>query len=356
MAKNKGLGAAKAGKKDEFYTQLTDIEKELQHYRSFFKDKVVLCNCDDPRISNFFRYFALNFKWLGIKKLITTCYKNQNVDLFSENMAEQAVYLEYDGTTINNSLPNLDEIGIKPLKGDGDFRSDECIELLKQADVVVTNPPFSLQREFIAQLIKYKKKFLILGNINNLATKDLAPFVIQNQLWLGVSIHSGDRKFLVPDDYPLNAAGCGIDENGNRFIRVKSVRWFTNIDYPTRHEDLILYQQYSPDAYPTFGNFKDCIVVEDTTDIPNDWFGLMAVPITFLDKYSPNQFEIIAITNDTEWLRANGAERIGDEILAKARKQGNKSHITANMVSLYYFKQDGTIKFTYPKLIIKRKL
>jgi len=356
MASNKGLRTAKAGKKDEFYTQLTDIEKEIQHYRAFFKDKVVLCNCDDPRISNFFRYFALNFKWLGLKKLITTCYKNQNVDLFSENTAERAVYLEYDGTTINNTLPSIDEIGIKELKGDGDFRSAECIELLKQADVVVTNPPFSLFREYVSQLIKYEKKFIILGNINNLATKELAPYLTNNQLWLGVSIHSGDRKFLVPDDYPLKASTCGIDEDGNRFIKVKSVRWITNVDYEARHEDLPLYRSYTPEAYPSFGNFKNCIVVTDTVDIPMDYYGLMAVPITFLDKYNPSQFEIVSITCDTNWLKANGVERIGEEVIDKARKQGNKSHITANMVSLYYYKPDGTIKFVYPMLIIKRKI
>lgn len=356
MASNKGLRVAKASKKDEFYTQLTDIEKEIQHYRHYFKDKVVLCNCDDPRISNFFRYFALNFKWLGLKKLITTCYQNQNVDLFSENNTEKAIYLEYDGTTVNNSLPNIDEIGIKELKGDGDFRSAECIELLKQADIVVTNPPFSLLREYIQQLMNYNKKFIILGNINNLATKDLAPYLINNQLWLGVSIHSGDRKFYVPDDYPLKASGCGIDENGKRFIKVKSVRWFTNLDYDARHVDIPLYRKYTPENYPTFGNWKDCIVVSDTPEIPIDYYGLMAVPITFLDKYNPSQFDIISITCDTAWLRSNGVERIGEEVLAKARKQGNKSHITANMTSLYYYKPDGKIHFVYPMLIIKRKV
>ncbi|WP_303390328.1 adenine-specific methyltransferase EcoRI family protein, partial [Bacteroides caecimuris] len=244
---NKNLNKAKEAKKDEFYTQLEDINNELRHYREHFRGKTVLCNCDDPRVSNFFKYFAYNFEFLGLKKLIATCYKNQDVNLFSEGTSEQAVYLVYEGDKNGNHIPDDEEIEVLPLKGDGDFRSEECIEFLKEADIVVTNPPFSLFREYVAQLIKYDKKFLIIGNVNAITTKDIFPLIMEGKMWFGASIHSGDRKFWVPDDYPLNAAGCGVDDTGKKFIKVKGVRWFTNLDYKERHEDLILYKRYSED-------------------------------------------------------------------------------------------------------------
>ena len=291
---NKNLNKAKEAKKDEFYTQLEDINNELRHYREHFRCKTVLCNCDDPRVSNFFTYFAYNFEFLGLKKLITTCYKNQNIDLFSQNKSEQAVYLTYEGDKNGDHIPNAEEIGVKPLKGDGDFRSKECIELLKEADIVVTNPPFSLFREYVAQLMEYDKKFLIIGNVNAITYKEIFPLMMNNQIWLGASIHSGDRKFWVPNDYELNAAGCGIDESGKKFIRVKGVRWFTNLDFKERHEDIILYKRYTSNEYPKFENL-DAINVNRTEDIPCDYDGLMGVPITFMDKYNPEQFEILGI-------------------------------------------------------------
>lgn len=294
MAK-RTIDKAKAAKKDEFYTQLEDINNELRHYREHFRGKTVLCNCDDPRVSNFFTYFAYNFEFLGLKKLITTCYKNQNMDLFSQNDCETAVYLEYYGDKNGNHIPDAEEIGIKPLKGDGDFRSKECIELLKEADIVVTNPPFSLFREYIAQLMAYDKKFLIVGNINVVSYKEVFPLLRANKMWLGPSITSGDRKFYVPSDYPLNAAGCGIDENGHHYIRVKGVRWFTNLDHKKRHEDLILYKSYSPEEYPTYDNY-DAINVNKTAEIPFDFDGIMGVPITFIDKYNPDQFRILGMS------------------------------------------------------------
>ena len=244
---NKNLNKAKEAKKDEFYTQLEDINNEVRHYREHFRGKTVLCNCDDPRVSNFFTYFAYNFEFLGLKKLITTCYKNQDADLFSVNQSEQAVYLIYEGDKNGDRIPNADEIGVHPLKGDGDFRSAECIELLKQADIVVTNPPFSLFREYVAQLIEYDKKFLIIGNVNAVTYKEIFPLIKDNKIWLGASIHSGDRKFWVPDSYELNAASCGIDETGRKYIRVKGVRWFTNLDYTKRHEDIITYRMFATD-------------------------------------------------------------------------------------------------------------
>lgn len=294
MAEKKSFREAKTAKKDEFYTQLVDIEKELKHYRNHFRGKTVLCNCDDPRVSNFFHYFSYNFEQLGLKKLITTCYKNQERDLFSQHNSERAIWLEYMGDHNGNRIPDPEEIGINYLQGDGDFRSQECIELLKQADIVVTNPPFSLFREFLDQLIKYDKKFLIIGNVNAVSYKETFQLFKENKVWMGASIHSGDREFGVPDDYPLNAAGCRQDEQGRKYIRVKGVRWFTNLDYKERHEDLILYKRYTPEEYPKYDNY-DAINVNKTADIPLDYYGVMGVPITFLDKFNPDQFEIITL-------------------------------------------------------------
>ena len=289
---NKNLNQAKNAKKDEFYTQLVDIENELRHYREHFRGKTVLCNCDDPRVSNFFHYFSYNFEQLGLKKLITTCYKNQERDLFSQHDSERAIWLEYTGDHNGNRVPDPEEIGINYLKGDGDFRSPECIELLKRADIVVTNPPFSLFREYINQLMKYNKKFLIIGNINAVSYKETFQLFKEGKVWLGASIHSGDREFGVPDDYPLTAAGWRLDENGKKYIRVKGVRWFTNLDFKERHEELILYKHYTPEEYPKYDNY-DAININKTTDIPTDYDGIIGVPITFLDKYCPDQFDII---------------------------------------------------------------
>ena len=289
---NKDLNEAKAAKKDEFYTQLSDIERELLHYKHHFRGKTVLCNCDDPRVSNFFHYFAYQFEHLRLKKLITTCYKNQRPDMFSRHDSEKAIYLEYNGALSNNRTPNADEIGIKHLQSDGDFRNSECIALMRQADVVSTNPPFSLFREYVALLVEHKKNFLIIGNINAVSYKEIFQLIKENKLWLGPSIRSGDREFGVPEYYPLEAASCRVDSDGKKFIRVKGVRWFTNLDHKKRHEDMVLYKKYSADEYPKYDNY-DAINVDKTVDIPVDYAGVMGVPITFLDKYNPDQFEII---------------------------------------------------------------
>jgi hypothetical protein len=291
---NTNLGKAREAKKDEFYTQLPDIEKEIRNYKEHFKGKVVLCNCDDPRVSNFFHYFSHNFMELGLKKLITTCYKSQNADLFSENDSEKAIYLEYAGEKNRGKVPTPERIGLQHLDGDGDFRSKECIELLKQADIVVTNPPFSLFREYAAQLVEHGKKFVIIGNQNAITYKDIFKLIRDNKMWLGASIHSGDREFGVPKDYPLNAASFRVDEKGNKFIRVKGVRWFTNLDYKERHEDLILHKKYNLSEYSKYDNYE-AINVDKTNDIPLDYDGAMGVPITFLDKYNPEQFELVGL-------------------------------------------------------------
>ena len=307
-----GLSAAKSAKKDEFYTQMTDIERELQHYWKHFQGKVVLCNCDDPYESYFFKYFALRFNQLGLKKLICTCYDGSPVagtqlSLFSldaEGNEKKTAYkveitevqdINGDGAvdlTDVESLIKNDHNVLSVLKGNGDFRSQECIELLKQADIVVTNPPFSLFREYVAQLVEYDKKFLIIGNINVVTYKEVFPLIRDNKMWLGPSITSGDRKFNVPEDYPLNAAGCGIDSDGKRYIRVKGVRWFTNLDHNKRHEELDLVCRYTSEEYPKYDNYN-AINIGKTVDIPYDYDGYMGVPITFLDKYNPDQFEII---------------------------------------------------------------
>lgn len=334
---NKNLNKAKEAKKDEFYTQLEDINNELRHYREHFRGKTVLCNCDDPRVSNFFKYFAYNFEFLGLKKLIATCYKSQDVNLFSEGASEQAVYLVYEGDKKGNNIPDDDEIEVLPLKGDGDFRSAECIEFLKEADIVVTNPPFSLFREYVAQLVKYDKKFLIIGNVNAVTYKEVFPLIMNNQIWFGASIHSGDRKFLVPDNYELNAAGCGIDESGRKYIRVKGVRWFTNLDYKERHEDIILYKQYNPDEYPSYINC-DAIEVSKTSEIPLDYDGKMGVPITFLDKYNPEQFEILGKSSDI-------ADMI--EIRKMDNVQGGGPR--------FYVMKNGVPTRMYERILIRRK-
>lgn len=316
---NKNLNAAKTAKKDEFYTQLNDIERELQHYQHHFRGKTVLCNCDDPYESNFFKYFALRFNQLGLKKLICTCYNGSPIqgnelvirfDTFDDEPKKVAYAVEITEVKDMNGDGAVDLSDVRYLLLNnknvmrtlqtGDFRSAECIRLLQEADIVVTNPPFSLFREYLAQLMLYEKKFLIIGNMNSITYKDVFPLVKENKIWYGPSISSGDRKFNVPDDYPLNASTCGVDESGKRFIRVKGVRWFTNLDHKKRHEVLDFVRRYSPEDYPEYDNYK-AIEVGKTTDIPMDYNGVMGVPITFLDKYNPVQFEIIGITeNNTE--------------------------------------------------------
>ena len=314
-ADNRNLQQARKAKKDEFYTQLADIEKELKHYKDQFRGKIVYCNCDDPYESNFFKYFAANFNALGLKKLITTSYSGspiagQQLPLFEIEGLKEIKPKDAEAHRIEiNEVPDFNKDGAidlkdieqllkhtanvcAPLKGNGDFRSQECIELLKQADIVCTNPPFSLFREYVAQLVEYDKKFLIIGNLNAITYKEIFPLIKENKMWLGVSIHSGDREFRVPDDYPLNAAGYRVDKEGNKYIRVKGVRWFTNLDYKERHEELTLYKKYTPEEYPKYDNYN-AIEVSKTSDIPMDYDGVMGVPISFLDKHNPDQFEIV---------------------------------------------------------------
>ena len=291
MAK-KSFREAKVAKKDEFYTQLVDIENELKHYKEHFKGKTVLCTCDDPRVSNFFHYFSYNFEKLGLKRLITTCYKNQNRDLFSNNDSERAIWLEYFGDRNGNLVPDPEEIGINYFDGDGDFRSPECIELLKQSDIVVTNPPFSLFREYVAQLMKYEKKFVIVGHQNAIKYKEIFPLIKDNKLWLGYGFKGGAGHFISKYE---DTATAGDHREG--MIRVSGVNWFTNMEIQKRNEDLILFKKYTPEEYPTYDSY-DAKNVDKTSDIPCDYYGIMGVPITFLDKYNPEQFEIVGEFNN----------------------------------------------------------
>jgi len=302
MAKNNlnaNLHKAKNQKKDEFYTQLPDIEKELKHYKEHFEGKTVFCNCDDPRVSNFFHYFAFNFEELGLKKLITTCYKNQDANLFSKHDKEKAIYLEYTGDKNNNKVPDVEEIGIQYLDDDGDFRKKGSMELLKQADIVATNPPFSLFREYVAQLVEYDKKFVVIGNKNAITYKEIFKLIKENKLWIGNTPMGTDMLFDVPDEYAKELLENNKEGSSYRIINGKvkgrsQSCWFTNLDIHKRHEDLILYKKYTPEEYPKYDNY-DAINVNKTKDIPKDYSGAMGVPITFLDKYNPEQFEILGI-------------------------------------------------------------
>ena len=314
---NKNLNAAKTAKKDEFYTQLTDIERELQHYWQHFQGKTVLCNCDDPYESNFFKYFALRFNQLGLKKLICTCYDGSPItgtqlSLFSldaEGNEKKTAYkveitevgdMNGDGavdlTDIEHLIQNNKNV-LSALKGNGDFRSQECIELLKEADIVVTNPPFSLFREYIALLMEYDKKFLVIGNQNAITYKEIFPLLMTDKLWLGNK--SGDMAFKVPEDYEPRETRYWQDETGQKWRSMGNICWYTNLDHNKRHEELDLVCRYSPEEYPTYDNYN-AIEVGKTADIPNDYEGIMGVPVTFLDKYCPEQFEICGITENNK--------------------------------------------------------
>ena len=297
MSLNKNLNKARQQKKDEFYTQLSDIERELRHYKAYFRGKTVYCNCDDPRKSNFFRYFARNFEHLGLKKLLASCYRNEDPDLFSRNKSEKAVWLEYEGEPDGARMPDWQAIPVRPLEGDGDFyggdfRSAECIKLLKQTDIVVTNPPFSLFREYVAQLVEYGKKFLIIGHQNAITYKEVFPLIKEKKVWLGYGFKGGAAHFIAPnyEDYAT------ASDRREGMVRVSGVVWFTNLDHAKRHEELPLYKRYTSEEYPTYDNY-DAINVDKTAEIPMDWGGVMGVPITFLDKHNPEQFEILGITD-----------------------------------------------------------
>lgn len=359
--KNERLTDAKNNKKDEFYTQLSDISNELKHYRKHFKDKVVYCNCDDPRISNFFHFFSHNFEKFELKKLITTCFQNQERDLFSKHNSENAIYLEYNGDKNGNFVPDIEEIGIKSLNGDGDFRSKESIDLLTQADIIVTNPPFSLFREYVAQLIEHDKKFVIIGHQNATKYKEIFRLIKDNKIWLGNGFKGGAGHFI-NQHYEDYATATDRKEG---MIRVSGVHWFTNLDLNKRHENLILYKNYNEIDYPKYDNY-DAIEVSKTNEIPIDYDGVMGVPITFLDKYNPGQFELVGMTSGRNEFEATPTKKY---INPKQHNEngtiinGSKANTSSTILyktkpeGVYYTADnaDGYLKVLYTRFLIKNK-
>ncbi|MBO7073343.1 MAG: adenine-specific methyltransferase EcoRI family protein [Bacteroidales bacterium] len=359
MAGNGNLNVANKAKKDEFYTQLPDIENELRHYKKHFKDKTVFCNCDDPYESNFFKYFAMNFNQLGLKKLIATCYSEsfvagKQLALFDDSPQEKSktsvphkiiitevTDLNGDGATNLADVEWLiknDKNVLTRLNGDGDFRSDECVELLKEADIVVTNPPFSLFREYVAQLMKYEKKFLIIGNENNVTYKEIFPLLMNNTIWLGCK--SGSQQFEVPMSFEKNNTYI---KEGRKYAKFGNICWFTNLDHNKRHDKLDLYKHYTPEDYPTYDNYA-AIEVGRVSDIPCDYDDIMGVPITFMQIYNPDQFEILGITDR------------GDEYGLKTKeytKYDTPKYGDLNRRATYWV--NGELKPTFAKLLIRKK-
>jgi hypothetical protein len=353
------LRSAKTAKEDEFYTQLTDIERELKHYKRHFKGKVVYLNCDDPRVSNFFHYFSYNFEKLGLKKLIATCYQSQDPGDFTQNQSAEAVYLEYQGDKNGNNFPDPAEIGVQPLKGDGDFRSPESIELLKQADIVVTNPPFSLFRQYIAQLLEHDKKFVVLGNQNALTYQEIFPLLRDNKVWLGQS--NGQMAFKVPAHYKPRKTRYWEDDSGQKWRSFGNMCWFTNLDLPTRHENLILYKTYDPETYPKYDNY-DAIEVSRTVDIPLDYDGVMGVPITFLNKHNPDQFEIVGIAKaplgepSKVYPQQIQVDASGKRSKVSKLNDGPAMKVATAPVGKTYYEVDGeTYVQLYARILIRRK-
>ncbi len=346
---NKNLQQAKIAKKDEFYTQLEDINRELVHYKEHFKGKTVLCNCDDPKVSNFFIYFVRNFAELGLKRLITTCYKNCQPTLFSENKDEHAVWLDYRGGDDNNLDITAIQATAMPLKGDGDFRSPECIRLLQEADIVVTNPPFSLFREYVAQLMKYDKKFLIIGTTNALATKEIFPLVKDNKIWLGYGFKGGAGHFINTkyEDYAT------ASDHREGMIRVSGVTWITNLEHKKRNEPLDLYKHYLPDEYPKYENY-DAIDVSKTSDIPLDYDGIIGVPITFLDKYCPEQFEILGISENKDLYHLKTRVYTTEECKKAYKDKFNKSG-TYDLNASGVIVKNGLREKVYSRIFIRKK-
>ncbi len=393
--KNTNLCNARTAKNDEFYTQLSDIEKEMAHYKDFFKGKIVYCNCDDARESNFFKYFAMNFNSLGLKKLITTCYATSPVIgeemQFFVDKGGQLSFIEQPGSvavekdskekrpykveitevTDENGDGRVDLADVEYLMrnrkntmtlldGDGDFRSPECVELLKQADIVVTNPPFSLFRDYVALLMEYKKAFVIIGNQNAVAYKDFFPLLSDNKIWLGYN--SGHFWFKVPDSYEEKKTDFKIDETGQKWRRMGNICWFTNLDIEKRHENMTLFRNYTPEAYPTYDNF-DAIEVSKTADIPCDFYGVMGVPITFMSQHNPQQFEIIGlsqkcgfgaesiklyddyieVTQDGTPTGSTGKKTNGNPMLVGKPKSGN-----------YYVNGQDIVHSLYSRIFIRR--
>lgn len=349
---NKNLRQARKVKNDEFYTQLSTIENEVRHYRKHFKGKTVYLNCDDPKESNFFQYFSYNFERLGLKKLIASCYKSQDFNLFSlHDVNEKACWLKYTGEKDGGRVPTVEAIGVNYFKGDGDFRSKESIELLKEADIVVTNPPFSLFREYIAQLMEYDKKFLVLGNMNAITYKEIFSHIKDNKLWPGVSFNK-TIEFEVPDHYDTSKA---IEKDGKKVIKVPAISWWTNLDYPDRHQDIILFREYegNEDKYPKYDNY-DAINVDKVAEIPKNYKGAMGVPITFIGQWNPEQFEIVGLGAGDLLSKVNGV-KLGEKFINDYFDWGGKGNYTKNNILLGYYDKQGKPNIPYMRILIQNK-
>lgn len=364
---NTQLKDAKNNRKDEFYTRLEDIENEMRHYRKHFKGKTVLCNCDDPFESNFFKYFVLNFNRLGLKKLIATCYTGSPIggkqlslfDVFEDASKEytpyKAVVTRVYDVTGDGGIDMLDvaelfkqgDNSLEVLEGNGDYRSPECLELMDEADIVVTNPPFSLFREYVATLMEHKKKFIIIGHQNAVSYREIFPLFKNNQMWLGYGFSANVGFFSSPYEDTAKAS-----QHKEGLIRVSGVMWFTNLDIKKRHEQMILIRRYDPDLYQTYDNY-DAIEVGKTADIPCDYAGLMGVPVSFMDRYNPDQFEIIGMTNLPESIP--DLKPIGKEWCDRYFAQGGTGHVSANMWGLVYYTPDGKAKRSYARILIRNK-
>lgn len=383
MAGNSNLKDSFKNRQDEFYTHLTLIENELKHYREFFKGKVVLCNCDDPYESNFFKYFAMNFNALGLKKLITTCYASSPIVYTQLSLFDDGKVVAVDegkkkpykveitevadetgdgavGLSDVEILLKNDKNVLSLLNGDGDFRSEECVRLLEQADVVVTNPPFSLFREYVSLLMEYNKKFIIIGNQNAVAYKEFFPIFAENKVWLGYN--SGHFWFKVPDSYEEKKTDFKIDDEGQKWRRMGNICWFTNVDIEKRHEDMVLFRHYSPELYPTYDNY-DAINVDMTAEIPDDYYGVMGVPITFMDKYSPEQFEILGLSQ--KWgfgLQSNKKyddykemKQDGTPTGSSGKKtNGNPMLVGKPAKGSYYTNGEACVRSLYSRIFIRR--
>ena len=366
MAKERTVNKAKRNKKDEFYTQLTDIEKEMRHYRKHFAGKTVFCNCDDPFESNFFKFFVLNFNRLKLNKLIATCYTgspiaNKQLSLFDvlgegeqkENKPYKAVVTTVYDKTGDGGVDMFDvaelfksgENELTELQGDGDFRSDECLALMDEADIIVTNPPFSLFREYVATLMDHQKKFIIIGHQNAITYKEIFPLLRDNQMWLGNGFAGNVGFFESPyEDVAMSS------QHKEGMIRVSGVMWFTNLDIKKRHEEIILVKRYTPDLYPSFYNF-DAINVNKTSDIPCDYAGIMGVPITFMDKFSPDQFDIVGLGIANLGLMA-GVKPYTDEHRAYRKNVQKRGTVDGD---LYMVDKDGHPVVPYARILIRNK-
>lgn len=337
MAKNGALNKASIAKEDEFYTKMSDIEKELKHYKGHFRDKVVFCNCDDPETSNFWKYFELNFEFLGLKKLIATHYEDSKPSYKLELVRDENGDCRIDSQDIVKT----------PLVQNGDFRSPECIEIMDSADIIVTNPPFSLFREYIALLLEHQKSFLVIGSQNNVTYREIFPLLKDNKLWLGY--HSGDMEFVVPDYYKPRATRYR-EENGIKYRSMGNICWFTNLDIEKRHENLILYKAYSESEYYEYINYNG-INVNKVAEIPCDYNGVMGVPITFMDKYNPEQFEIMGIDGGDMGVSYG----VGAELSKEECSELFNEHKGFRRGKLCYRNEAGELQMCYRRILIRRR-